>query len=57
MITELRLSKAYEYNFSGDFGEKGKYRLKYQVPSAFSHVKGTKMVPKDYKFSRLDDIL
>lgn len=57
VTTELRLPKAYAYNFTGDFGEKGADRLKYQVPSAFSYVKGTKMVPKDYKFSRLDDVV
>jgi len=57
VTVELRLPKAYSYNFTGDFGDKGADRLKYQVPSAFSYVKGKRMVPKDYKFSRLDDMV
>lgn len=53
---ELRMPAFYEYNFTGDFG-KASDRLKYPVPSAFSYVKGKRMVPKGYKFSRLDDMM
>eukprot|EP00585_Thalassiosira_rotula_P004071 CAMPEP_0196141116 /NCGR_PEP_ID=MMETSP0910-20130528/8782_1 /TAXON_ID=49265 /ORGANISM="Thalassiosira rotula, Strain GSO102" /LENGTH=751 /DNA_ID=CAMNT_0041402161 /DNA_START=75 /DNA_END=2330 /DNA_ORIENTATION=- len=55
VTAELRLPKIYSYNFTGDFGSRGSDRLKYPVPSAFSYVKGKRIVPKDYKFSRLDD--
>jgi len=57
VTTELRLPKTHSYNFTGDFGSKGSDRLKYPVPSAFSYVKGKRVVPKGYKFSRPDDVL
>eukprot|EP00581_Thalassiosira_minuscula_P019886 CAMPEP_0183733268 /NCGR_PEP_ID=MMETSP0737-20130205/40678_1 /TAXON_ID=385413 /ORGANISM="Thalassiosira miniscula, Strain CCMP1093" /LENGTH=716 /DNA_ID=CAMNT_0025966493 /DNA_START=185 /DNA_END=2335 /DNA_ORIENTATION=- len=57
VTTELRLPKTLSYNFTGDFGERSSDRLKYPVPSAFSYVKGKRMVPRDYKFSRLDDVM
>ena len=47
VTAELRSPHAYyAYNFTGDFGNKGAGRLKYQVPSAFSYVKGKIIVPK-----------
>lgn len=57
VTTELRLPRMYAYNFTGDFGTKSADRLKYPVPSSFSYIKAKRMVPKDYKFSRLDDVL
>ena len=54
---ELRLPKTYAYNFTGDFGSTATDRLKYAVPSLFSYVKGKKVVPNGYKFSRLDDVV
>jgi len=56
VTTELRLPKTYSYNFTGDFGSNtGSDSLDYPVPSAFSYVKGRRIVPKDYFFSRMDD--
>mmetsp|Transcript_41842 Transcript_41842/g.75378 ORF Transcript_41842/g.75378 Transcript_41842/m.75378 type:complete len:747 (-) Transcript_41842:129-2369(-) len=57
VTAELRLPKIYSYNFTGDFGNEGAEWLKYPVPSSFSYIKGKRVVPKNYKFSRLDDVL
>lgn len=56
VTAELRLPRIHHYNFTGDFGNKGVDRLSYPVPSSFSYVKGKRMVPRGYKFSRLDDV-
>lgn len=56
VTTELRLPRSYSYNFTGDFGHKGSDSTKYPVPSSFSYIKGKRVVPRGYKFSRLDDV-
>eukprot|EP00485_Elphidium_margaritaceum_P009170 CAMPEP_0202688612 /NCGR_PEP_ID=MMETSP1385-20130828/4105_1 /ASSEMBLY_ACC=CAM_ASM_000861 /TAXON_ID=933848 /ORGANISM="Elphidium margaritaceum" /LENGTH=767 /DNA_ID=CAMNT_0049343627 /DNA_START=31 /DNA_END=2334 /DNA_ORIENTATION=+ len=57
VTVELRLPKSHAYNFTGDFGRNGSDTLKYPVPSAFTYVKGKRVVRKDYKFSHLDDVV
>jgi len=56
VTTELRLPRSYSYNFTGEFGHKVSDSTKYPVPSSFFYVKGKRVVPKGYKFSRLDDV-
>lgn len=50
LTVDARLPKAYDYAFSGDFGNTSVAQLDHPLPRRFSHFKERKVVSSDYEF-------